>query len=264
MSEHEIQPGQRFEQLDADAVCEQCGTVNEEETLLCRGCGNNLRDQRARRIGQAGGPELMGEPVNRVRVLTGLLTLFGILIVLYAVLNIGNIEAGLISYLTESDVVEDNDYWSGPTSTLYEELLAQLDQYPTPSSEIEDSLTNPIRDESYNGRYVLLRPGELSASRVIGEANLSRRGNRVYFVATMRRQPVQIRGFAELEPVANGEGVRPTVRSTSSVRTFGEDGSYTELVGFGFGESRLDGGHTCYISGEGASGTEQILAYRVR
>ena len=32
------------EHLDADAVCEPCGNVNPEGTLLCKTCGNNLRD----------------------------------------------------------------------------------------------------------------------------------------------------------------------------------------------------------------------------
>ena len=45
---------EHVEHLDADAVCEACDTVNPEGTLLCKTCGNNLRDQRARRM-KAGG-----------------------------------------------------------------------------------------------------------------------------------------------------------------------------------------------------------------
>ncbi|MCX5757207.1 MAG: hypothetical protein NTU83_01615, partial [Candidatus Hydrogenedentes bacterium] len=50
MMEEGPQPQVDIERIDADAVCEKCGTVNPEETLLCKTCGNNLRDQRLHRV----------------------------------------------------------------------------------------------------------------------------------------------------------------------------------------------------------------------
>ena len=38
------------EGIEADAVCAQCGSANPEGTLICKTCGNNLRDQRLMRI----------------------------------------------------------------------------------------------------------------------------------------------------------------------------------------------------------------------
>ena len=41
-----------IQRLEADAVCEQCGTVNPEDTLLCKKCGTVinvfLNDRNAR------------------------------------------------------------------------------------------------------------------------------------------------------------------------------------------------------------------------
>ena len=50
MSDEHHQHLPEGERLDADAVCGSCGTVNPEDTLLCKSCGNNLRDQRQTRI----------------------------------------------------------------------------------------------------------------------------------------------------------------------------------------------------------------------
>ena len=115
-----------FEQLDADAVCEQCGSVNPEETFICKVCGNNLRDQRARRIaGEQGVPPGVAEtPINRVRLFTGLLTALGIITILAAVIFIQDIETWLASAQATEDFSDMASLWQGQSSQIFDELLA--------------------------------------------------------------------------------------------------------------------------------------------
>ena len=143
--------GAGFEQIDADAVCEQCGTVNDEGTLLCKVCGQNLRDQRANRLANAQGPEMFEVRVSRVHLLTGLLSVMGLLLVVLAVLNISNIEASLVTFLSADSSAEAENLWSGSGSQIYEDLLRNLEEYPTSRSRTEEALTNPVTDRSYNG-----------------------------------------------------------------------------------------------------------------
>lgn len=249
-------------QLDADAVCEQCGTVNEEGTLLCKICGQNLRDQRMQRLAGAGaqGPEVFEEGVNRVRLLTGLLTVFGILIIVLAVLNITNIEAGLVDVLSDDVGADSGGLWSGASVHIYEELQQNLDDYPTSRARIDEALENPVDEESFDGRYILLRPGLLSSNRVIGEANLSRRGEKVYFVATLRQFPAEIRGFAKLQ-TGDDEVLRLVARDTAGMIVEGK-----EYSGYGFAEKLEGGGHSVVIASDYGelSTNQEILAFRVR
>jgi hypothetical protein len=79
-----------FEYIDADAVCEQCSTVNPAGTLLCKTCGNNLRDQRMRRLAADEGMEAVHASDRPIRMLTGLLVVLGLLAILWAAINVYN------------------------------------------------------------------------------------------------------------------------------------------------------------------------------
>ncbi len=248
-----------FEQFDADAVCEQCGTVNDEGTLLCKVCGQNLRDQRAQRLANAQGVDPFDNRVSRVRLFTGLLSVLGILIVVLAVLNISKIEASLVSFLSPTGGIEGDNLWSGPNDRIFNDLLRDLKEYPSSSVKMADALENPLDDRSYNGRYVLVRPGRLNVDRIIGEANLSRRADRVYFVVQLRRGSVDIRGYAEVQEV--GEESRAISESTTAIAI--ENAEYT---GFGFADKLLAGGHRVYAASDyNESDTfVEVFAYRVR
>lgn len=253
--------GAGFEQIDADAVCEQCGTVNDEGTLLCKVCGQNLRDQRANRLANAQGPEMFEVRVSRVRLLTGLLSVMGLLLVVLAVLNISNIEASLVTFLSADSSAEAENLWSGSGSQIYEDLLRNLEEYPTSRSRTEEALTNPVTDRSYNGRYVLVRPGRVEANQVIGEANLSRRGDRVYFVAKLRNRPIEIRGYALLEQAGQDDELRAVARTNVGIVV--EDAQYS---GFGFADRIPAGGHRIVAASDYDSNdvNHEVLAYRVR
>lgn len=87
------------EHLDADAVCELCGNVNPEGTLLCKQCGNNLRDQRSRRMHTTGGPTSVVESSFSIsRIVRGVVIVFGICAVLWVALEaVSTIETWLMS-----------------------------------------------------------------------------------------------------------------------------------------------------------------------
>jgi hypothetical protein len=249
--------------------------VNDEGTLLCRVCGQNLRDQRARRLAGAQAAPGSGDArVNRVRIFTGILTVIGILIVVGVFISIGRIEAGLTEALSEAPIGGDvqEDLWSGPSSGIYEELKQGLVDYPSSRQQVQDALDNPIAESSYNGRYVLMRPGALSADRMIGEAALQRRGNRIYFVAMFTKPTaLEVRGTARIEDVEEGEGdaattvQRPMVRNSAGF----VDENGNEVRGFGVAEPLDTGGHRI-MAMDAASAPDdntrqtEVFAYRIR
>lgn len=263
-------PGQGFQNFEADAVCERCGTVNDDGSLMCRTCGQNLREQRMRRLSGAQSSEIPDQKISRGRLVAGILSAVGLLVVVIAALSIDNIEAGLVSVMSESPTGSPTeDLWSGPTAPIFEELAADLRDYPTPGTDMQKALDDPAAETTYNGRYILLEPGALEVSRVIGEASLRRRGNRVYFVALLRPSGTEVRGYAVFEEVEldGGEGYveRPVVRSTAAYMS--ADGR--ELRGYGLSDPIDTGGHRVTAitgSGDAADADRQfeLFGYRIR
>ena len=125
MSSRQMTPGQSAEQLNADAVCAQCGTVYPEETLICKVCGNNLRDQRSVRM--AADQAMVGD-APRVRpgrwLLQGL-AFFGTIVILLTAFNIDAITRWMID-----PAASDEDFvrvmFTEGESAIYEDLLAEL------------------------------------------------------------------------------------------------------------------------------------------
>jgi len=255
MSEHEVRDD--FEQVDADAVCENCGTVNPEDSLICKVCGNNLRDQRQRRIGAVTAQPSWGP--GGFRIFTGVLTVLGILILLLAAYSVPNIESWLVDIQTIDEAVDLGQLWDLPGSEIYDALLLELEESPTPTGRLRETIDNPIDDVSYNGRYALLRQGGLTGIRVIGEANLRRAGDRVYFVAKLAWRHTEIRGYAMLEEGETSEAVRPIVRNTASVSI-----DFKHYQGFGYAEKQPDGGHACYGQSFYNDNAYFVSAYRLR
>lgn len=258
MEQYDLEPGQGFEEVNADAVCEQCDTVNEEGTLLCKACGNNLRDQRSHRIAAGAGPDLIDAKQNRIQLLTGLLVVLGILLVFYAVWNIDSLERLMVQALSEERTPLDEDPWTGPDSVIYERLLQDITEFPTPFAVQRDALLNPQVETNYNGRYLVIRPGRLNPERVIGEAQLNRLGEKVYFVFLSNEGNVEVRGYAAFEAVDDAERATPVVRETAEIRIDGN--SY---VGMGLATPIARGGHSLFTMRGDSDNQWDLLAYRV-
>ncbi len=223
-----------------------------------------------RRLAGAQAADLPTEKISRSKLFAGILSAAGLLVVVIAALSIDNIEAGLVSVMSESPTSSaSEDLWNGPTAPIFNELVADLRDYPTPQRDMQNALDNPAAETTYNGRYILLEPGALEANRVVGEAALRQRGNRVYFVATLRATGTEIRGYAVFEEVEleGAEGVveRPIVRQTAAYLS--ADGR--ELRGYGLGEPLDTGGHriTAFATSENAGEPDrqfELFAYRIR
>ncbi|MBX7255856.1 MAG: hypothetical protein K1Y02_05805 [Candidatus Hydrogenedentes bacterium] len=182
--------------IDADAVCEQCSTVNPPGTLLCKMCGNNLRDQRTRRLSSEGPVIPIEEKIHPRRVLSSLLMVLGLLVVLWVAFNVSSIESMLTQGFEDTGSESDPELLWTSSSAIYEELAKKLVEHPVSPSETEIALSQYQLTNGFDGRYVLKRSEEPFAP-VIGQAIVETQGDSVYFVATVGGN-YEFRGEAKL------------------------------------------------------------------
>lgn len=244
---------EHLEHVDADAVCVVCGEVNPEGTLLCKQCGNNLRDQRARRVaeGQAV-DEMLGE--RHQSWLRGGLTMLGILVVLWTTLNVGRIEGWLVQAQQTGNA---EGLWRNADSPVFESLGREMDRYPLSDEEKEAARTVPASGDTPDGRYVIVRKGgggPFGSSTVMGEANVVTDGDRLLFVARVNRGAIEIRGSARIE-----RGNMPVVRDTAVIK-MGND----YYLASGLARLLDDGGYECFGQSVSFDRHIEVLAYRVR
>jgi len=244
-----------FEHIDADAVCEQCSTVNPAGTLLCKNCGNNLRDQRMRRLAADEGMEVVHRAERPLRLLTGLLVVLGLLAILWTAINVwnGNIENWLTQQIAEDETsggFDPRDFWTGADAHIYNELSRELRENPITSEEAARTGPGTAPQGSLTGRYVVLAGG--AGSRMAGGAIARARGNTVLFVAQLGER-VELRGSAEI--TADGQYEAEVV---------GVEWGSTTLDGYGVARRQADGGLS--IVGRLSNAEDQIYsatAYKV-
>lgn len=177
------------ETIEADAVCNQCGTVNPEGTLLCKKCGNNLRDQRQMRLAadQALSGGESAPAVSAKSHLRGALTVLGLLVVLWMALNMGRISGMWTSVPAENASglrVYPYVFWQGSDAALYEALEARLNAaYPTESAA-EGARLNFSGVARLDGVFALFeRPG--TGLRFAGGAVVQSNNGTYHFVARL-------------------------------------------------------------------------------
>lgn len=217
--------------MDADAVCERCGTVNPEDTLICKQCGNNLRDQRLHRIAAEGGGELMGERIPPKRLLKGLLTILGLLSLIYVAVY----RDAIVERLTKQNrITMDNprSFWIGEGSTVYAQLAQQLAAQPVTKQDMEAAArAGSLSQEGVAGRYFITL-GAGAREPMVGSAIVSQQDDKVFFVARLA-QDLEIRGSATVMPggrlIAEFAGVQ-TLRQHFAALGYAtpvEPGTYT-------------------------------------
>lgn len=187
-----------IEHLEADAVCERCSTVNPQGTLLCKMCGNNLRDQRNRRMSGEGAAEVAVPATGRSRqIITGVLGVFVLLVILWVAFNVDTIASAMIQGIDNSTHgAAAEDYWTGPDHEKFDGMLQTLQTKPVSEAEITLATTQPPISSGYDGRYVIKRNADV-ASAVIGQGIAETRGDTVYFLATLSGG-IEIRGIAQI------------------------------------------------------------------
>ena len=190
------------EAIDADAVCGQCGRVNPEGTLICKGCGNNLRDQRLLRL--AADQLLTGEEeaARRNSLLKTGLTVLGILVVIWFAFNAGGI-MGLVrpgsatdtAGVTDAAPAQPEKFWKLEKST-FEPMVADLKSHFPTESEADTARLNPPSTSSPSGYFALFEKLG-TTERFVGAAYAMPQGTEVLFVAQFTDNS-ELRGHAAL------------------------------------------------------------------
>jgi len=251
MSNSSLRPSSPVERLDADAVCEQCGTVNPEETLICKTCGNNLRDQRARRalLDQVAEGVDLG-PTGGVWI-GRLAIVFGILVLFWVAINFDRIYDFMVSAQTTT-LGNARVFWSGAKGQVFDQMAAELKANPVTPQEASQALSQPTPTDKYDGRYVLVPRGQAQRTP-IGQAIVRTEGSTVRFVAELTGVRAEIRGEASPEGQA-----RLTARDTAGVYVKGEYYGVT-----GFAQILDTGGFECLGLRDLNDQTYSAVAYRV-
>lgn len=245
-----------FDRIDADAVCEACGTVNPEDTLFCKSCGNNLRDQRVQRIAEGRGLEQMVEATaTPAQWLSKGLTVLGILVVIWTALNVSTVEQWLLSTQKQlSSEASPESLWSGPDRAAYDDLLKEINDRPLTEEEINSVGAASQAQPGYAGRYLIKRSARPSEA-VIGQAALKQTGDRVLFVAKLSAD-IELRGEINTSS-ANPATVFAAMKSGRR---------YAQI--FGIAQRAADGSYACYgqqevQSEDSDSPTITAVAYRI-
>lgn len=185
--------------LDADAVCAMCGTVNPEATLICKVCGNNLRDQRVQRMHSEQSFESVMEPPVARRWVAGVLTVIGALLVILVAINVDSI----VSYAVVGNIGSSgiDAMWNGDQSSVFDRLSDEL-KAAAPSQEVIDEAVAsvvPLEEgaelPSMEGLYVLFQANATPDAPPVGTAILHLEGEEFAFVARLETGH-EIRGWA--------------------------------------------------------------------
>lgn len=180
------------EKLDADAVCIQCGTVNSEGTLLCKVCGNNLRDQRVRRLASDQALESATAGPRRKVWASALLFVLAVALIISTLFN----QDMIVSWLMDVQAgthLGPADLWNGAPSTALDELADGLGAELPPEELALQTREAPSPGDSMSGKYVLF-----SNERYVGVANVRETGNSLQLVAVLGTGE-ELRGLATLQ-----------------------------------------------------------------
>ncbi len=244
--------GMASERIDADAVCVECGSVNPEGTLLCKTCGNNLRDQRARRTTGILAENVAEQGHRQVPLVKIGLTIIGILVIIWTALNVENLEQAMV-YTQMSDQGGARAFWPGSDGKVYDRMAEELRARPISPQESRLAVDRVFSDGTYAGRYTLVSASR-STGLPIGEALVKEEGDRVRYVAFLTRQNIEIRGVAKFE-----ENTRIASRGTAALKT---DSDYFDVSGFA--QQSANGGFECYgLTTLNSTDSYSALAYRI-
>lgn len=252
------QPDASLHRLDADAFCVICSSVNPEGTLICKTCGNNLRDQKAQRVAGTLAVDVpMMEP-EKTAWLPKALVILGILLVFWTAWNLSDIADWLVG-AEAADLDLAQYYWEGANSAVLNEMAQELEANPLKREEKEAAQAAVEAGQSpasgtYEGHYLLLRSGGIPGE--LGEAVVKQVDNeRVLFVARVNRGRAELRG----EGVFGGGGSRLDSRDMAAIKINGRPYGADGFVSFG-GGPLFECYGTCDLNEE----TYSAVALRVR
>ena len=239
------------ETIEADAVCNQCGKVNPEGTLICKTCGNNLRDQRLLRL--AADQILVGEDEAVTKrsftFLKGALTALALLLILWLGLNAGRVTSSIGSGDEAPPLppAQPFRFWEGEEKAVFDALAAQLNSdYPT-ESMAETARLNPVISAAPSGRFVLFeKRGSIDV--FVGGAYLAQNEGGADFVAVLT-DGTEVRGTTKFR-----ENYYTTEWNDAGVLS---GGKYD--AGVGNAMPQADGSFLLFVQGNNR--TYQVRAY---
>ncbi|MCX8064419.1 MAG: hypothetical protein N3G21_04525 [Candidatus Hydrogenedentes bacterium] len=242
LQDYNVSPSHR---IDADAVCVQCGTVNPEGTLICKSCGNNLRDQKRIRM-QAEEELKIGEELPSPRnIMLGVITVVGAIIVVIAGFNADRIMLWLVG---ASEVVYSSEgMWTGSLGRQLNSLTQDLKNQMIASSRIYSAIKNPINSNEIEGLYVVAVSDADNNFVPVGKAILKSYTDNEYLFSALLDNGAQIRGVARKQEhrlIASWDrascewgDVRGAV---SGIVTKREDGRYEGYGGYEKGNANFE------------------------
>lgn len=180
------------DKLDADAVCAQCNTVNAEGILLCKVCGNNLRDQRTRRL-QADQALDMEHTGQRKRAwLSGVFFVVALLLIISTLLN----QEMIVDWVIDAQTPSDSSVavlWSRDYNDYFQPLLKEIEQAALTAETAAAALETPVASEELEGLYALY-----DGDHFLGSASFRIEGEEAYFAARLDNGE-EARGIARIE-----------------------------------------------------------------
>ena len=247
------------ESIDADAVCGACGRINPEGTLICKGCGNNLRDQRLLRL--SADQKLTGEEetAKRHSLLKSGLTVLGILLVIWVAINAGRIMGmvapGSVTDSTgearNSPPVRPAAFWEADKAS-FEKMAEDLKGHFPTENDAETARLNPPSTAAPNGYFALFEKVG-TTERFVGAAFAAPENERVRFVAAFNNG-AEARGLATL---AESSVVTVDWHMSGVQR----EGKY--FAGAGSAVPQPDGAYQIIARSEAAPEVFQAVAYPI-
>ncbi|HOK09537.1 MAG TPA: hypothetical protein PLT82_04645 [Candidatus Hydrogenedens sp.] len=192
LQDYSSSPGQK---IDADAVCVQCGTVNPEGTLICKTCGNNLRDQKRLRM-QAEEQLLVGDELPSPRnIVLGIIAILGTIVIIFAGLNADQIMMWLVSSSEFSFSSESP--WSGNLGKQLNTMAENLKSQVVASNQIYEAIQKPLNIETMEGTFVIAVRDVDDNYAPVGKALVRSQQDDAYLFVALLDNGAQVRGVAQ-------------------------------------------------------------------
>ena len=233
--------------IEADLVCEACSTVNDPGTLLCRECGNNLRDQRVRRLIQGAEAEVVESGPSRAAFLRGALTVFAILLVLWVALNVNQIANWVVR---AESTARGETFWSGAEAPVFDALLQEIDGHPISPDQVDAAEKGLYQVSGLSGHYIL-KQNDPYFRAVIGQACVREEGGKLYIVAKLD-EGGELRGVGTLD---SGNRMSSTLIAYHSGRII--------LDGVGYATTIGNGQFRCIGMSDMSNDQIDVFAYRI-
>ncbi|MBI1319010.1 MAG: hypothetical protein GC168_08675 [Candidatus Hydrogenedens sp.] len=237
--------------VDADAVCGVCGIVNTDGTLLCRGCGNNLRDQKLRRL-QAEVPADMDSGVSTRMIVRGVFGVVGLLLLLIVALNVESIADSMVGGGNANDPVAR--FFKGPDSVTYEALSTAASGLAATPDTIAAALDSPPAAGVVDGEYIIVDANPYGASEILGTASVVSEGD-------VRRFAVRLSNGYELRGFGHSQGTKAFRCDWEDMALRTPEGAIVSASGVAVRQT--DGGLECFGQSELDELSYGAVAYRV-